>query len=119
VTKLWTMYKALTSDKAIDPDKFQELCDSWKRLYFEDESDVNWYKICPSVHRILEHAADTMRVLPVPVGLTTEECTEVECFLIEKFIEFIEFIEKLLSINSINEFEIFLRPTTKTSENQS
>jgi hypothetical protein len=70
------MYKALTSDKEIDPDKFQGLCDSWKNLYFDPESDVSWYKICPSVHRILEHAADSMRVLPVPVGLTTEECTE-------------------------------------------
>jgi hypothetical protein len=67
---------ALTCGLDIDPDKFQALADKWKTIYFEN---VNWYNMSPTVHKVVEHGAQIIRASPVPVGLLSEEGSEVEC----------------------------------------
>ena len=43
---------------------------------FHENDDLNWHWLSVTVHVILEHGADLIRVLPVAAGLSSEEVGE-------------------------------------------
>jgi hypothetical protein len=77
VTLLRTIWTLLACPYAIDADKFEALCKRFLELYFDPANEVNWYKLPPTVHKIMIHGPDIIRKSPVPVGLLSEEASEV------------------------------------------
>lgn len=63
----------LSCGKDIDTAKFQEYASSTAELYI---SLYSWYKMPPSVHKILFHGADVIKSLNLPIGLYSEEAQE-------------------------------------------
>ena len=52
---------AINCTQKIDPDLLQGLCNKIKLLYYDSELD--WFPMCSSVHKILEHSPDALRRL--------------------------------------------------------
>lgn len=57
----------------VDTPKFQEYAYQTADLY---KSLYDWYKMPPSVHKILFHGADIIASLNLPIGLYSEEASE-------------------------------------------
>lgn len=64
---------ALSSGKDIDIDKFRKYASDTTKLYL---SLYDWYKIPPSIHKILHHGSDIIASLNLPIGLYSEEAQE-------------------------------------------
>ena len=45
-------------------------------IRFHENDDLNWHWLSVTVHVILEHGADLIRVLPIAAGLSSEEVGE-------------------------------------------
>ena len=62
--------------------KFDEYCkkvkDIYERAFWSEEDQKVWYPMCPSLHKILYHGGDIIRLLPptILVGFLSEEPTE-------------------------------------------
>lgn len=63
----------LSSGRDIDPEKFDEYASETADHYL---SLYNWYKMPPSVHKVLFHGGDIIRSLTLPIGLYSEEAQE-------------------------------------------
>ena len=66
----------------IDADKFEQYALETKAHL---ESLYPWYELTPTVHKILDHAADVIRFLPVAVGVFTEEAQEARHKEVRRF----------------------------------
>ena len=55
----------------LNPDKFQELADSWIER-FHEETDMDWNWFSPYVHILLIHGSEIIRALPLAPGLLSE-----------------------------------------------
>jgi hypothetical protein len=71
-----TLWILLACPYEVDPEKFQALCKRFRELYFNPANNVSWYKLPPTVHKVVVHGAAILRKSPVPVGLLSEECSE-------------------------------------------
>ena len=59
---LWVVYVALTSTQIfIDPKLFGAYCKKVLDIYFTPQ--LNWYRMIPSVHKILVHGEELLQVL--------------------------------------------------------
>ena len=70
IVDLRRMIDALSSGHDIDPDKFQELADSWVERFHETNMDWNWFS--PYMHMLMIHGSDVIRALPLAPGLLSE-----------------------------------------------
>ena len=75
IKRLFNIYVALSSKLPLCPDKFETYCKETKALYV---SELPWYPMCTSLHKILEHSADYLRLLPPTItsGMLSEEPSE-------------------------------------------
>ena len=60
----------------IDTEAFDQYCQETIEIYFDPELGAPWYPMPPSLHRILFHGKDLIDACPVPIGWTSEECSE-------------------------------------------
>ena len=73
---------ALASGLPICPNKFDEYCkkvkDIYERAFWSEEDQKVWHPMCPSLHKILYHGGDIIRLLPpkILLGFLSEEPTE-------------------------------------------
>ena len=75
INGLWNIYVALTSQLYINPAEFGKYCKKILGIYF---SRLNWYRMIPSVHKILVHGEELLeellRVAPtIAPGQLSEE----------------------------------------------
>ena len=75
VTKLSNVWIALKVGLPLDADKFGQYCDGVKELY---RHEVPWAKMNPATHRIIDHGALLLRVLPpgLNISMLSEEPLE-------------------------------------------
>jgi hypothetical protein len=73
IKRIWVILCALSSQEAVDPDRFQVYCRETAERYV---AQYAWYPMPASCHKILVHGHQAMREKPVPVGLLSEECQE-------------------------------------------
>ena len=60
----------------IDTDAFEQFCQDTIDIYFDPKLGAPWYPLPPTLHRILYHGKDVIDACPVPIGWTSEECSE-------------------------------------------
>jgi hypothetical protein len=65
-----TIMIALNCHEEIDPEKFQVVCDRICNTY---RSVYPWARMTSAIHKVLYHAANIMRVAPLPLGVLSEE----------------------------------------------
>ncbi|XP_065680547.1 uncharacterized protein LOC136094512 [Hydra vulgaris] len=70
VENLGTLWSALASGYAIDPDKFGVLCEETEKIYFDH---VKWYWLSPTIHKVLKHGKQIIEACVLPIGMTNEE----------------------------------------------
>jgi hypothetical protein len=85
VSNLACIWKTLASGYKIRDDKFEKFCQETLDIYFDEELGAPWYPMPPSLHRVLVHGSDIIRACPVPIGLTSEECSEANNKFARKF----------------------------------
>ena len=68
IAKIWTTLK---SGHMIDPEDFGKQCDDWVKKY--KASHISWYKLSPSVHKVVKHGKAIIEYFPVPVAWLSEE----------------------------------------------
>ncbi len=76
VKNLKTIWNVLASGYAIKTDAFSQLCKETEDIYFDKNTGVGWYNICPILHKILSHGKDIINKCVLPIGLTSEEASE-------------------------------------------
>ena len=57
----------------VDADEFGKLCDETKNIYF---TEVGWFSMPPTLHKILVHGKEIIKTCPLPIGITSEEALE-------------------------------------------
>ena len=67
----------------INGKEFEVFCKQTLSIYM---SEVGWYNIPPTIHKILVHGRDIVDACPVALGLTSEECSEANNKFIRKFL---------------------------------
>ena len=60
----------------INTEAFEKFCQETIDIYFDPELGAPWYPMPPTLHRILYHGKDVIDACPVPIGWTSEECSE-------------------------------------------
>ena len=60
------IWHTLTSGQFINTDLFSEFCQNWSDFY--KSSSISWYLLSPSIHKVLEHGAQVIDNLPLPIG---------------------------------------------------
>ena len=78
INGLWNIYVALTSQLYLIPSEFGKYCKKILGIYF---NDLNWYRMIPSVHKILVHGEELLeelyKVAPtIAPGQLSEEPSE-------------------------------------------
>ena len=73
VSNLDVIRRALALNQQINPLKFGDL---WKKMLDQYMTNVSWYDIPPSLHRVLVHGKEIVEATPLPIGLTSEEGAE-------------------------------------------
>ena len=75
VHRIHMIWIALASGEHLCPDKFGKYCDDTLKLYHQE---ADWYPTCPSLHKVLCHAKDVIRLLPpgITAGMLSEEPAE-------------------------------------------
>ena len=68
IAKIWTTLK---SGHIINAEEFGQQCDEWVEKY--KNSTISWYKMSPSLHKILKHGKAVIEYFPVPVAWLSEE----------------------------------------------
>ena len=54
---------------------FGEFCENWMEFY--ENSDVNWYLLSPTIHKVLKHGKEVIEHFPLPIGWFSEECSGI------------------------------------------
>nr|XP_047135289.1 uncharacterized protein LOC124812535 [Hydra vulgaris] len=70
VENLGTLWSALASGYAIDPDKFGVLCEETEKIYLDH---VKWYWLSPTIHKVLKHGKQIIEACVLPIGMTNKE----------------------------------------------
>ena len=88
VKGVYIIWIALASSLPICPEKFQRFCDDMKNVYL---SNVGWYSLSPTLHKILEHGSQVMQLFPdcVTSGILSEEPAEASNKDVKKFQEWL------------------------------
>ena len=75
VYRLFIIWITITSGLPICPDKFDKYCKITKDLYHEE---CGWYPMVPTLHKVLEHGGDILRLFPpeLTAGMMSEEPAE-------------------------------------------
>ena len=73
VSNLDTIRRTLASTNKINLGAFESYCKETLDLYM---SEVGWYNIPPTLHRVLVHGSEIIRATPINIGLTSEESAE-------------------------------------------
>ena len=81
VNGIHNIWIALASGLPIDPEKFDSYCKNVANIYetaLDDGKGGVWYPMCPSLHKILYHGGEIIRLLPpsIFVGMLSEEPSE-------------------------------------------
>jgi hypothetical protein len=84
VSNLDVIRRTLASEFAINPEKFGNFCRETLELYL---NDAGWYDIPPTLHRILVHGEEIIRMMPVPIGWTSEEGSEANTKFARRFFQ--------------------------------
>ena len=74
IEDLWVLVTAVNCKEDVDPAKFQNLCEDWKRRFFKSSIKWNWPN--PSIHAMIEHGEGILLELPCAPGYWTEEGCE-------------------------------------------
>ena len=77
--------EAITCSYAIDPNLFADYCIDTARKYV---ALYKWYKMPPTVHKVLIHGKAIIIKAPVPIRMLSEEAQEACNKLIRRFREF-------------------------------
>ncbi len=83
VSNLDVIWRILASKYPINAAKFDMLCQETLEIYL---ADAGWFKIPPTIHKILVHGKDIIEACPVPIGWTSEEGSEANNKFIRKFL---------------------------------
>jgi hypothetical protein len=89
----------------IDTDAFHQFCQKTIDIYFDPELGAPWYPMTPTLHRILFHGKDLIDACPVPIGWTSEECSEAN----NKFARDFELNHSRKTSNEDNFMDLFHR----------
>ena len=75
IVGFWHLYVALASKLPLCPTKIDTYCKDLKALYI---SEFPWYQLNPSMHKVLEHSAEIIRLFPPTItsGMLSEEGSE-------------------------------------------
>ena len=75
LNKFYYLYVAIASRLPLCPVKVEIYCKELKSLYI---SEVPWYPLNPSMHKIIEHLPEFVRLLPptISTGMLSEEPSE-------------------------------------------
>lgn len=73
IKKLGDILIAISSGYEINFESFDEYCKETAELYIEL---YNWYRMPPSMHKILLHGSIVIKNALVPIGLLSEEAQE-------------------------------------------
>ncbi len=84
VSNLYLIWCTLASKYQINSAKFGELCQQTLDIYM---SEVGWYNIPPTIHKILIHGQEIIEACPVPIGWTSEESSEANNFELDFSLE--------------------------------
>ena len=82
VQRIHNVWIALASGLPIDADKFDEYCkvtyDIYERDLWNEKTGKVWYPMSPSLHKVLKHGGEVIRLLPpsILIGMLSEEPTE-------------------------------------------
>uniref|UniRef100_A0A6P7GKW0 Uncharacterized protein LOC114338051 n=1 Tax=Diabrotica virgifera virgifera TaxID=50390 RepID=A0A6P7GKW0_DIAVI len=71
--RLLTILSTMSSGYEINPEMFAEYCKRTATLYIDL---YPWYYMPASLHRILIHGPEIIKVVPLPVGMFSEEALE-------------------------------------------
>ena len=71
ITGIAEIWETLKSDHMINSTDFGEMCDEWMAKY--KKSSIKWYKLSPSIHKVLKHGKDVIDHFPIPIGWLSEE----------------------------------------------
>ena len=74
VEDLIALIEALDSGLPVDPEKMRELCNAW--LDWFHSSGLEWHWLSPTMHLLLHHGPDIVRIFPCGAGLMSEEPSE-------------------------------------------
>ena len=74
VNNIWILIR---SEQFIHPERFRDYCQWVKGLWKNDER-INFYPLCVSLHKIIDHGWLYMKNVPVPLGLLSEEPIEAK-----------------------------------------
>ena len=83
VSNLDVIWQTIASKYPINGEKFEEFCRQTLSVYL---SEVSWFNIPPTIHKILVHGRAIVEACPVPIGLTSEETSESNNKFIRKFL---------------------------------
>lgn len=78
IVDLRKMIDALSSGHDIDPDKFQNLADSWVDRFHQTNMQWNWFS--PYMHMLMVHGSEILRALPLAPGLLSEVGKRLKIF---------------------------------------
>ena len=73
VSNLDIIRRTLASTSTINIGAFESYCQETLQLYM---SEVGWYNIPPTLHRVLVHGGEIIRATPINIGSTSEESAE-------------------------------------------
>ena len=75
IHRIYMVWIALACGEHLCPDKFGQYCDDTVQLYHQE---APWYPMCASLHKVLVHAKDVIRLLPpeITAGMLSEEPAE-------------------------------------------
>ena len=83
VSNFDVIWQTLASKLPIKSANFETFCFETLELYM---SEVGWFNLSPTLHKILIHGRDIIEACPVPIGLTSEENSESNNKLIRKYL---------------------------------
>ena len=83
VSNLDVIWRVLAASHPINADKFGLFCLETLDLYM---SEVGWFNIPPTLHKILVHGKDIVKACPVPIGWTSEESSEANNKFVRKYL---------------------------------
>jgi len=83
VSNFFVIWQTLASKHLIRVEHFERLCAETLELYM---SEVGWFNLPPTLHKILVHGREIIEASPVPIGLTSEESSESNNKFIRKYL---------------------------------
>jgi hypothetical protein len=83
VSNLDVIWRTMASNYKINGREFEQFCKQTLDIYL---SEVCWYNIPPTIHKILVHGRAIVEACPVALGLTSEESSEANNKFIRKFL---------------------------------